>query len=165
MDYVIITAILTFFVLFFVRNKEGYTDSYVNTAIDNLKKTIDNISTIVINIKNLSGTAVGSNEVKMDVLDSIEQITESLKVNTTMPPTASTELDLQKTNLTSIQDNIIRINKKLKEVLESANVPIIRLNERKPVMVPILTAINFISEDIKSVNYKLQAIPDVEKDK
>jgi hypothetical protein len=165
MDYVIITAILTFFVLFFVRNKEGYTDSYVNTAIDNLKKTIDNISTIVINIKNLSGTAVGSNEVKMDVLDSIEQITESLKVNTTMPPTASTELDLQKTNLTSIQDNIIRINKKLKEVLESANVPIIRLNEKKPVMVPILTAINFISEDIKSVNYKLQAIPDVEKDK
>jgi hypothetical protein len=165
MDYVIITAILTFFVLFFVRNKEGYTDSYVNSAIDNLKKTIDNISTIVINIKNLSGTAVGSNEVKMDVLDSIEQITESLKVNTTMPPTASTELDLQKTNLTSIQDNIIRINKKLKEVLESANVPIIRLNEKKPVMVPILTAINFISEDIKSVNYKLQAIPDVEKDK
>jgi len=165
MDYVIITAILTFFVLFFVRNKEGYTDSYVNSAIDNLKKTIDNISTIVINIKNLSGTAVGSNEVKMDVLDSIEQITESLKVNTTMPPTASTELDLQKTNLTSIQDNIIRINKKLKEVLESANVPIIRLNEKKPVMVPLLTAINFISEDIKSVNYKLQAIPDVEKDK
>jgi len=165
MDYVIITAILTFFVLFFVRNKEGYTDSYVNSAIDNLKKTIDNISTIVINIKNLSGTAVGSNEVKMDVLDSIEQITESLKVNTTMPPSASTELDLQKTNLTSIQDNVIRINKKLKEVLESANVPIIRLNEKKPVMVPILTAINFISEDIKSVNYKLQAIPDVEKDK
>jgi hypothetical protein len=165
MDYVIITAILTFFVLFFVRNKEGYTDAYVNTAIDNLKKTMDNISTIVNNIKNLSGTTVGSNEVKMDVLDSIEQITESLKVNTTMPPTASTELDLQKTNLTSIQDNIIRINKKLKEVLESANVPIIRLNEKKPVMVPLLTAINFISEDIKSVNYKLQAIPDVEKDK
>lgn len=27
MDYVIITAILTFFVLFFVKNKEGYTDS------------------------------------------------------------------------------------------------------------------------------------------
>lgn len=165
MDYVIITAILTFFVLFFVKNKEGYTDSYVNTAIDNLKKTIDNISTTVTNIKNLSGTNVGSSEIKMDVLDSIEQITESLKVNTTMPPTASTELDLQKTNLTSIQDNIIRINKKLKEVLESANVPIIRLNEKKPVMVPILTAINFISEDIKSVNYKLQSIPDVEKDK
>ena len=165
MDYVIITAILTFFVLFFVRNKEGYTDSYVNSAIDNLKKTIDNITTTVTNIKNLSGTNVGSSEVKIDVLDSIEQITESLKVNTTMPPSASTMLGVQKTNLTGIQDNVIKINKKLKDVLESANVSIIRLNETKPVMVPILTAINFVSEDIKIVNDKLQAIPDVDVDK
>ena len=165
MDYVILTAILTFFVLFFVKNKEGYTDSFVNTAIDNLKKTMDNITTTVTNIKNLSGTNVGSSEVKIDVLEPIEQITESLKVNTTMPPTASTMLDLQKTNLTGIQDNVIKINKKLKEVLESANVSIIRLNETKPVMVPILTAINFVSEDIKIVNDKLQAIPDVDVDK
>ena len=165
MDYVIITAILTFFVLFFVKNKEGYTDSFVNTAIDNLKKTMDNITTTVTNIKNLSGTNVGSSEVKIDVLDSIEQITESLKVNTTMPPSASTMLGVQKTNLTGIQDNIIKINKKLKDVLESANVSIIRLNETKPVMVPILTAINFVSEDIKIVNDKLQAIPDVDVDK
>ena len=165
MDYVIITAILTFFVLFFVRNKEGYTDSYVNSAIDNLKKTIDNITTTVTNIKNLSGTNVGSSEVKIDVLDSIEQITESLKVNTTMPPSASTMLGVQKTNLTGIQDNVIKINKKLKDVLESASVSIIRLNETKPVMVPILTAINFVSEDIKIVNDKLQAIPDVDVDK
>lgn len=160
MDYVIITAILTFFVLFFVKNKEGYTDSFVNTAIDNLKKTMDNIATTVTNIKNLSGTNVGSSEVKIDVLDSIEQITESLKVNTTMPPTASTMLDLQKTNLTGIQDNIIKIHKKLKEVLESANVSIIRLNETNSVMVPLLSAINFVSEDIKIVNDKLQTIPD-----
>lgn len=165
MDYVIITAILTFFVLFFVKNKEGYTDSFVNMAIENLKKTMDNITTTVTNIKNLSGTNVGSSEVKIDVLDSIEQITESLKVNTTMPPSASTMLGVQKTNLTGIQDNVIKINKKLKEVLESANVSIIRLNETKPVMVPILTAINFVSEDIKIVNDKLQAIPDVDVDK
>ena len=165
MDYVIITAILTFFVLFFVKNKEGYTDSFVNTAIDNLKKTMDNITTTVTNIKNLSGTNVGSSEVKIDVLDSIEQITESLKVNTTMPPSASTMLGVQKTNLTGIQDNVIKINKKLKDVLESANVSIIRLNETKPVMVPILTAINFVSEDIKIVNDKLQAIPDVDVEK
>jgi hypothetical protein len=165
MDYVIITAILTFFVLFFVKNKEGYTDSFVNMAIENLKKTMDNITTTVTNIKNLSGTNVGSSEVKIDVLDSIEQITESLKVNTTMPPSASTMLGVQKTNLTGIQDNVIKINKKLKEVLESANVSIIRLNETKPVMVPILTAINFVSEDIKIVNDKLQAIPDVDVEK
>jgi hypothetical protein len=165
MDYVIITAILTFFVLFFVKNKEGYTDSFVNTAIDNLKKTMDNITTTVTNIKNLSGTNVGSSEVKIDVLDSIEQITESLKVNTTMPPSASTMLGVQKTNLTGIQDNVIKINKKLKDVLESASVSIIRLNETKPVMVPILTAINFVSEDIKIVNDKLQAIPDVDVEK
>ena len=165
MDYVIITAILTFFVLFFVKNKEGYTDSFVNTAIENLKKTMDNITTTVTNIKNLSGTNVGSSEVKIDVLDSIEQITESLKVNTTMPPSASTMLGVQKTNLTGIQDNVIKINKKLKDVLESANVSIIRLNETKPVMVPILTAINFVSEDIKIVNDKLQAIPDVDVEK
>ena len=165
MDYVIITAILTFFVLFFVKNKEGYTDSFVNTAIENLKKTMDNITTTVTNIKNLSGTNVGSSEVKIDVLDSIEQITESLKVNTTMPPSASTMLGIQKTNLTGIQDNIIKINKKLKDVLESASVSIIRLNETKPVMVPILTAINFVSEDIKIVNDKLQAIPDVDVEK
>lgn len=165
MDYVIITAILTFFVLFFVKNKEGYTDSFVNTAIDNLKKTMDNIATTVTNIKNLSGTNVGSSEVKIDVLDSIEQITESLKVNTTMPPSASTMLGVQKTNLTGIQDNVIKINKKLKDVLESANVSIIRLNETKPVMVPILTAINFVSEDIKIVNDKLQSIPDADVDK
>ena len=165
MDYVIITAILTFFVLFFVKNKEGYTDSFVNAAIDNLKKTMDNITTTVTNIKNLSGTNVGSSEVKIDVLDSIEQITESLKVNTTMPPSASTMLGVQKTNLTGIQDNVIKINKKLKDVLESASVSIIRLNETKPVMVPILTAINFVSEDIKIVNDKLQAIPDVDVEK
>ena len=165
MDYVIITAILTFFVLFFVKNKEGYTDSFVNTAIENLKKTMDNITTTVTNIKNLSGTNVGSSEVKIDVLDSIEQITESLKVNTTMPPSASTMLGVQKTNLTGIQDNVIKINKKLKDVLESASVSIIRLNETKPVMVPILTAINFVSEDIKIVNDKLQAIPDVDVEK
>lgn len=165
MDYVIITAILTFFVLFFVKNKEGYTDSFVNAAIDNLKKTMDNITTTVTNIKNLSGTNVGNSEVKIDVLDSIEQITESLKVNTTMPPSASTMLGIQKTNLTGIQDNVIKINKKLKDVLESANVSIIRLNETKPVMVPILTAINFVSEDIKIVNDKLQTIPDVDVEK
>ena len=161
MDYVILTAILTFFVLFFfVKNKEGYTDSFVNAAIDSLKKTSNNITTTVTNIKNLSGTIVGSGEVKIDVLEPIEQITESLKVNTTMPPTASTMLDLQKTNLTGIQDNIIKIHKKLKEVLESANVSIIRLNETNSVMVPLLSAINFVSEDIKIVNDKLQTIPD-----
>jgi hypothetical protein len=90
MDYVIITAILTFFVLlFFVKNKEGYTDSYINSGIESLKKTNENISKTVITIKNFTGTNVGSTEVKIDVLDALEQLNESLKVNSTTTPISS----------------------------------------------------------------------------
>ena len=164
MDYVIITAILTFFVLlFFVKNKEGYTDSYINSGIESLKKTNENISKTVITIKNFTGTNVGSTEVKIDVLDALEQLNESLKVNSTTTPISSeilTKIELQKNNLNGVQDNFIKINKKLKEVLAPVYVSIIRLNEIKPKMVPLLTALNIVSEDITTINNNLQTLPD-----
>jgi hypothetical protein len=74
MDYVMITAILTFFVLFFfLKNKEGYTDSYINGAIESLKKTSGNIEKTVLNIKDLTNTNnSGSSPLKIDVLEAIK---------------------------------------------------------------------------------------------
>ena len=161
MDYVLITAILTFFVLlFFLKNQEGYTDSYINATIDSLKKTNENISKTVTNIKNLTSTNTGSTEIKIDVLDALEQINECLKINTSLGSDTSSKIELQKTNLNGIQENIININKKFKEVLDPLYVSIIRLNDDKPIMVPLLTALNFVSEDILTINNNLQTLPD-----
>jgi hypothetical protein len=166
MDYVMITAILTFFVLFFfLKNKEGYTDSYINGAIESLKKTSGNIEKTVLNIKDLTNTNnSGSSPLKIDVLEAIEQVGESLK-NKEIDPEISTNIELQKQNLNAIQDNIIKINKKLKEVLDPVFVTVIRMNETKPVSVPLLTALNFVSTDITTINNYLQAIPDKKPDK
>ena len=109
----------------------------------------------MITIKNFTGTNVGSTEVKIDVLDALEQLNESLKVNSTTTPISSeilTKIELQKNNLNGVQDNVIKINKKLKEVLAPVYVSIIRLNEIKPKMVPLLTALNIVSEDITTIN-------------
>jgi len=162
-----ITAILTFFVLFFfLKNKEGYTDSYINGAIESLKKTSGNIEKTVLNIKDLTNTNnSGSSPLKIDVLEAIEQVSESLKTNKEMDPDISTNIELQKQKLNEIQNNIIKINNKLKEVLDPVFVSVIRMNETKPVSVPLLTALNFVSTDITTINNYLQAIPDKKPDK
>jgi hypothetical protein len=161
MDYVMITAILTFFVLFFfLKNQEGYTDSFINGAIESLKKTTGNIEKTILNIKDLTNTNnSGSTPLKIDVLEALEQINESLK-NKEMDPDITTKIELQIQKLNGIQDNVIKINNKLKEVLDPVFVTVIRMNETKPVTVPLMTALNFVSVDIASINSYLQAIPD-----
>jgi len=165
MDYVMIAAILTFFVLFFLKNKEGYTDSYINTTVEKLKKTSGNIDKTINNIKDLTNTNNTSSSLKIDVLDALEQINESLKVNGGIDPDILTKIELYKNNLTDIQDNIMKINKKSKEALDAAYVPIVRLNETKPIMVPLLTALDFVSADISTIKNLLQTIPDKKRDK
>ena len=39
------------------------------------------------------------------------------------------------------------------------------MNETKPVSVPLLTALNFVSTDITTINNYLQEIPDKKPDK
>lgn len=166
MDYVMITAILIFFVLFFLKNKEGYTDSYINTTVERLKKTSGNIDKTIINIKDLTNTNnTSSSTLKIDVLEALEQINEGLKVNRDIDPDILTKIEVYKNNLNVVQDNVMNINKKSREALDAVYVPVVRLNETKPVMVPLLTALNFVSADITSINKLLQSIPDKKIDK
>ena len=165
MDYMMITAILTFFVLFFLNIKEGYTDSYVNATVEKLKKTSGNIDKTINNIKDLTNTNNTSSSLKIDVLDALEQINEGLKVNGGIDPDILTKIETYKNNLTDVQDNIMNINKKSKEALDATYIPVVRLNETKPIMVPLLTALNFVSADISTIKNLLQTIPDKKKDK
>jgi hypothetical protein len=160
MDYVMITAIMTFFILlFFLKKREGYTDNYINGAIESLKKTNANIDKTIININDLKGTNINK-PLKIDVLDALEQINECVKTKPNLNPETITALDKQKDMLVTVQDNVIKINKKLKEVLDTVYVSIIRMNDTKPVTVPLIVALNFLSEDITGINDKLQTIPD-----
>jgi len=165
MDYIMITAILTFFVLFFLNIKEGYTDSYVNATVEKLKKTSGNIDKTINNIKDLTNTNNTSSSLKIDVLDALEQINEGLKVNGGIDPDILTKIESYKNNLTDVQDNIMNINKKSKEALDSVYIPVVRLNETKPIMVPLLTALKFVSDDISTIKNLLQTIPDKKRDK
>jgi len=161
MDYVIITAILTFFVLlFFLKNQEGYTDSYINATIESLKKTNENITKTVTNIKDLTGLNTGNSAVNIDVLIALEQMQSGIESYKSPNSITLKAIELEKDNINVIQNNVVEINKKLKEVLDPVYVSIVRLKETRPVMVPLLTALNYLSDDITTINNKLQTIPD-----
>lgn len=162
MDYVLIAAIMTFFILLYVLNiREGYTDSYVNKTIESISKAKDNVVKTLENIKDLTGTNTNAKTNSIDILDSLEQIqagldSESYKKLDGVPLNAITR---EKESLVNIQNNVIKIKEKIKELLYSANVTVFPLYEENPSTIPLLTAINNITNDLNIVSNNLNKIP------
>jgi len=162
MDYVLIAAIMTFFILLYVLNsREGYTDSYLNNTLESVALVKANVAKTLNNIKDLTGTNTGTTTT-IDAMSSIEQIQTGLDSESykTLNPVSLAAIGNEKNNLLSIQSNIVSIRKKLKEVLDSVNVSIIPLNSTRQQSVSLIEGINKISEDLNSVTENLNKIPD-----
>jgi hypothetical protein len=53
MDYVLIVAIMTFFILFYALNRrEGYTDTNINNTIEEINRVKENVNKTLINLNN-----------------------------------------------------------------------------------------------------------------
>jgi hypothetical protein len=160
MDYVLIAAIMTFFILLYVLNiREGYTDSYINSTIESITEVKGNIGKNLNNIKDLTGTNTGTS-VTIDLMSSLEQIQTGITSYKDMNAVTLTAINNEKNNLVAIQNNIVNIRKKLKEVLESVNVSIIPLNSRNQTTLSLVEAMNRITVDLNTVSANLNKIPD-----
>ena len=162
MDYVLIAAIMTFFILLYVLNsREGYTDSYLNNTIESVALVKANVTKTLNNIKDLTGTNSGTTTT-IDVMSSLEQIQSGLDSESykTLNGVSLASINNQKNNLLSIQSNILSIRKKLKEVLDSVNVSIIPLNSTRQETVSLIEGINKITQDLNIVTENLNKIPD-----
>lgn len=164
MDYVILTAIMTFFILlYFLNTKEGYTDSYINKSIENIEKTKGNVNKTIDNIKILIGKNKDNSYTIdiMGVLDPIYNgITSYKKLKTPMNQNILNEIEKQKGYLNTIQNNIGQINLNIKDAIESINVSTTGLNDSIPMTIPLLDALNNLLNDLNTVNNNLKQIPD-----
>jgi hypothetical protein len=164
MDYGLIAAIMTFFILLYVLNKnsrEGYTDSYINNTIESIAIVKSNVAKTLINIKDLTGTNTGTTTT-IDAMSSIEQIQSGLDSESykSLNGVSLASINNQKNSLISIQTNIVSIRKKIKEVLDSVNVTITPLNSTRQQTVSLLEGINKISDDLTIIEQNLNKIPD-----
>ena len=160
MDYVLIAAIMTFFILLYVLNiREGYTDSYINSTIESITVVKGNIGKNLINIKDLTGTNTGTSAT-IDLMSSLEQIQTGITSYKDMNAVTLTAINNEKNNLVAIQNNIVNVRKKLKEVLESVNVSIIPLNSSNQTTLSLVEAMNRITVDLNTVSANLNKIPD-----
>ena len=166
MDYVLIAAIMTFFILLYVLNiKEGYTDSYVNSTLESIKLVKGNVEKTLNNIKDLTGTNTGTTTT-IDLMSTIEEIQSGLDSDSYKKINDVTRNSIinQKNNLLSIQNNILSIRKKLKDVLDSVNVSIVPLNSTNQQTIPLLDAIKSITNDLNDITNYLNKIPDKSPD-
>jgi len=161
MDYLFIAAILTFFILFYVNTREGYTDSHINNTIESITVVKGNVNKTLNNIKDLTGTNTGTSST-IDLMDTLEKIQTGLDSAPykDLNDVSKTTITNQKNNILSIQNNIISIRKKLKEVLDSVNVSIVPLNSTGQKSVPLIEAINSITQDLNKVTDNLNKVPD-----
>jgi hypothetical protein len=160
MDYVLIAAIMTFFILLYVLNiREGYTDSYINSTVDSIKTVKGNIEKNLINIKDLIGTNTGNSNT-IDLMNSIGEIQSGISTYKDLNSVSLAAINKEYNNMLVIQNNIISIRKKLKGVLESVNVSIIPLNSTNQVTLSLVDAMNHIKEDLNAVSTNLNQIPD-----
>jgi hypothetical protein len=166
MDYVLIAAIMTFFILLYVLNiKEGYTDSYVNSTLESIKLVKGNVEKTLNNIKDLTGTNTGTTTT-IDLMSTIEEIQSGLDSDSYKKINDVTRNSIinQKNNLLSIQNNVLSIRKKLKDVLDSVNVSIVPLNSTNQQTIPLLDAIKSITNDLNDITDYLNKIPDKSPD-
>jgi len=162
MDYVLIAAIMTFFILLYVLNtREGYTDTYLNNTLESIALVKGNVTKTINNIKDLTGTNTGTTST-IDLMSSLEQIQTGLGSESykNLNAVSLTSINNQKTNLLAIQNNVVSIRNKLKDVLGSVNVSIIPLNTTTQRSVSLMEALNGITEDLNVVTENLNKIPD-----
>ena len=116
MDYVLIVAILTFFILFYALNRrEGYTDTNINNTIEEINRVKENVNKTLTNVKDLTGTNTGTTTT-IDVMTSIEQLQTGIdsKPYENLDSYTLTYIKNQKERLLVIQNNIVSIRKKIK---------------------------------------------------
>jgi hypothetical protein len=166
MDYVLIAAIMTFFILLYILNiREGYTDSHINNTIESINATIGNVTKTLTNIKDLTGTNTGTTTT-IDVMDALEKIQSGLDSESykNLDEVSLTSINLQKTYLLVVQNNIVNIRNKLKDVLGTINVSIIPMNSNRQQGVPLIDAIKGVSDDLNIISSNLNKIPDKKKE-
>ena len=162
MDYVLIVAILTFFILFYALNRrEGYTDTNINNTIEEINRVKENVNKTLTNVKDLTGTNTGTTTT-IDVMTSIEQLQTGIdsKPYENLDSYTLTYIKNQKERLLVIQNNIVSIRKKIKDVIDSTNVTVIPLDSSTQQSLSFVEAIKIIKDELNIITDSLNKIPD-----
>ena len=154
---------LFFILLYFLKIKEGYTDSFTGKTVDSINKTKENVIKTIDIIKDLSGKNVNS-KISINLQEALGSGTiqdglETDKYKKLNPNTLST-IENQRTNINSIQYNINQINDKMKDMIETTSVSIIPLNDTKPVKTSLSVALDNLLDDLNTISKNLKQIPD-----
>jgi len=156
MDYVILVSILTFFILiYFLNTREAYTDSYINTALGEIKKTMDSVDTTLSDFDKIPKTITITS-----AQAAIQSALTSYSDNQIGQQTLNS-IQKQKNALNIIQGNILTINEYIQKTLESTTTVVtLKTLENKDKMFSLKDSLKQINIDLKTINNKLTSLPD-----